>query len=161
MLRVWPCGLKKKNSKFNQIKHLTSVTVPMKMYNKPQFLEKEKINNFEHIIEIIDTCGITPGTIAVEHIGDILFFLDKYDKKRNMDDIELKHAAFTLIKELLASNIAELVWEFTWVVNIRKNPPQTQTGMFEFLDQYWNKKDFSGLDRNYLLFFKRKGQTWP
>jgi hypothetical protein len=36
------------------------------MNEKPQFLEKEKINNFNHIVEIIDTCGITPGTIAVE-----------------------------------------------------------------------------------------------
>jgi hypothetical protein len=53
-----------------------------------------------------------------------------------MDDTELKHAAFTLIKELLDSNIAELVWEFSRVVNIRKNPPQPQTEMFEFLDQY-------------------------
>jgi hypothetical protein len=97
LFRVWPCELEqKKNSKFNQIKHLISVTVPMKMYKKPQFLEKEKINNFKHIIEIIDTCGITPGTIAVEHIGDILFFLDKYDKKRNMNDTELKHAAFAI-----------------------------------------------------------------
>ena len=130
------------------------------MNEKPQFLEKEKINNFDHIVEIIDTCGITPGTIAVEHIGDILFFLNQHDKKRNMDDPELKHAAFTLIKELLDSNIAELVWKYTWVVHVRENPPQAQIEMFEFLDKYWNETDFGGLDRNYLLFFKRKGQTW-
>ncbi|RZK39319.1 MAG: hypothetical protein EOO90_19260 [Pedobacter sp.] len=125
------------------------------------FLDKKDINSFSEIIEIIQTCGITPGTIAIEHIGDILFFLNQRDKKRNMDDPELKKAAFTIIKTLLDLEIVDLLWRDSWVENVRNNPPNTQKEIFEFLDYYWDKKHSSGLDRNYLLFFKKKGQSWP
>jgi hypothetical protein len=125
------------------------------------FLNKNKINKFDEIIHVIDTCGITPGTIAVEHIGDILFFLNQRDKKRDMNDPELKKAAFTVIKTLLDDEIAELMWADTWVKWARTSPPKSQEELFKFLDDYWYKKDASGLDRNYLVYFKRKGQLWP
>jgi hypothetical protein len=125
------------------------------------FLEKEKINNFDDIIEVIKTSGITPGTIAIEHIGDVIFFLNKRDKKRDMDDPELKRATFTVIKTLLDLEIAEPLWRDSWVESVRTDPPKTQQELFAFLDKYWYEKHSSGLDRNYLVFFKRKGQTWP
>ena len=90
------------------------------------FLEKEKINNFDDIIEVIKTSGITPGTIAVEHIGDVIFFLNKRDKKRDMDDPELKRAAFTIIKTLLDLKLLNLYggivgWNLYVLIHRRPN----------------------------------------
>ncbi|WP_285008706.1 hypothetical protein [Pedobacter faecalis] len=131
------------------------------MMDSNLFLNKSCINNFDEIIHIIDSCGITPGTIAVEHVGDVLSFLNDRDKKRDINDPELKKAAFTVIKTILDTGIAELMWAYTWVEWARENPPKDQDELFRFLDDYWYKTDFSGLDRTYLVFFRRKGQTWP
>lgn len=121
-----------------------------------RFLEKSKINNFERILDIILNSDKIHGRIAIEHIGDILFFINKHDKERDMQDPELKKAAFTVIKALLATKSVELDWEFGWASSKYRSPPKTADEIFDILDKYWYKNDGSGLDKNYLLFFKRK-----
>ena len=125
------------------------------------FLDKNKINKFDEIIRVILTESLSPGTISIEHIGDIISFLNKRDKVREMSDPELKMAVFRIIKTLLDMDAVELLWQDSWVEKIRNSPPSTEQEVFEVLNEYWYKSDVTGLDKNYLLYFKKKGQTWP
>ncbi|TCC99926.1 hypothetical protein [Pedobacter psychroterrae] len=121
-----------------------------------RFLDKSKINNYEWIVDFILNGDKVNNRLAIEHIGDILFYLNKNDKERDMQDPELKRAAFTVIQALLDTNAVELDWEHGWAMSKYNSPPRTDEEIFEILDKFWYKDDGFGLDKNYLLFFKRK-----
>ena len=121
-----------------------------------RFLDRKEINNFDHILDIILNANKEKGFLAIENIGDILFFINKNDKERDMQDPELKKAAFTVIKALLDSKLVDIVWEWSWASSKYDTPPKTDDEIFDILDKYWYKDDGCGLDKNYLLFFKKK-----
>ena len=121
-----------------------------------RFLDESEINNFEWIVDIILNGDKINGRLAIEHVGDILFFLNKHDRQRDMRDPELKRAALTIVKALLDSEAVELDWEHGWASSKYKSPPTTNSEIFDILDKYWYEDDGFGLDRNYLLFFKKR-----
>lgn len=118
------------------------------------------INNFEKIIEVIFNSGLSKEVIAVENTGDIISLLDHWDKVRELDDPELKKAVFTVIKAMLDSGEVQLEFNYTWVKSARENPPIGEEKVFQFLDEYWDKDDGFGLSTEYLLWFRRKGQSF-
>ena len=131
------------------------------MLNKDLFLSKSQINDFDKIIDSILNGGITPGTLGIENVGDIVSYLDRWDKNRNIKDPELKHAVFTVIKTLLDMDVVELMWKDSIVEEARLSPPHNEENIFNFLNEHWDKDDGSGLIITYLVSFKKKGQTWP
>ena len=139
-----------------QVRRLANSDLQISTMNDYLFLKKEKINNFDMIMDIIFNAGLSKDVLAVEHIGDIIFFLDKRDKVRDQNDPELKKAVFTVIKAMIDSGQVELRWQYTWVKSARDSPPKNDKEIFDFLDEYWDKDDGLGLDKNYLLFFRKK-----
>jgi hypothetical protein len=91
------------------------------MVNKDLFLSRDQINGFDKIIEFILTGGITPGTLGIEHTGDIVSHLDHWDKKRDIKDPQLKRAVFTIIKTLLDMDVIEIMWKHS-IVSKTKSP---------------------------------------
>ena len=121
-----------------------------------RFLDESEINNFEGIVDIILNGDKINGRLAIEHVGDIIFFINKRDKQRDMRDPELKRATLTIVKALLDSEAVELDWEHGWASSKYESPPTTDNEIYDILDKYWYKDDGFGLDRNYLLFFKKR-----
>jgi hypothetical protein len=138
-----------------QVRRLANSDLQISTMNDYLFLKKEEINNFDMIMDIIFNAGLSKDVLAVEHIGDIIFFLDKRDKVRDQNDPELKKAVFTVIKAMIDSGQVELRWQYTWVKSARDSPPKNDKEIFDFLDEYLNKDDGLGLDKNYLLFFRK------
>lgn len=101
-------------------------------------LEKEKIDNLDIILKIIDI------DTNFEHIGDIISLLNKYDKKRELDSLELKKAIYTIIKIMIEElNFKPIKNLKTMIVLSNLND------VFEYLEQNWFESDA----REYLLFF--------
>lgn len=123
-------------------------------------MDSSLINNFDKIIEVIFTCGLSREVLAVENTGDIIAMLMHWDKVRELHDPELKRAVFTVIKAMLDSGEVELDFSFTWVKSARENPPIGEEKVFQFLDEYWDKDDGFGLSTEYLLWFRRRGQSF-
>jgi hypothetical protein len=124
------------------------------------FLEKDQINNFDEIMYVIFNYGLQADVLAVENTGDIIYNLDQRDKKRALDVPELKKAVLTIIREMLATGEVELDFRYTWVDKARKNPPQTEEEIFNFLNTYWDEDDGFGLAKIHLVWFRRKGQSF-
>jgi len=124
-----------------------------------RFLNPSYIKNYNLIIDTILNKGRTPKVLAIENIGDLISILNYNDKRRNIDDPELKKAIFTIVKGMLDSGIVELWWDYCWVASARNSPPTTQEEIFKFLEHYWNMDDGMGLDRNYLLWFNKIGNV--
>jgi hypothetical protein len=88
------------------------------------FLAKDQINNFEEIMYVIFNYGLQEDVLAVENTGDIIYYLDQRDKKRELDDPELKKAVLTIIHSMLATGLVDLDFRYSWVEKVRKNPPE-------------------------------------
>lgn len=103
-------------------------------------LDKIRINNLNKIIKMI------VADINFEHIGDIIFMLDKYDKKRNLNDDELKIAVYTIIKVLIEDYHFKAMKNY----DTKKNEHLVSIDdVFLYLEKNWNISDI----REYLLFF--------
>lgn len=106
------------------------------------FLKKTNINDFDKIIQIINKDK------NFEHIGDIIFLLAKYDKKRDLNSLELKKAVYTIIEELVKNNEFKV---FKYLNGNKKIVFKKIDDMFIYLDQNWESTDI----REYLLFFNK------
>jgi hypothetical protein len=124
------------------------------------FLAKDQINNFEEIMHVIFNYGLQKDVLAVENTGDIIYYLDQRDKKRELDDPELKKAVLTIIRSMLATGEVELDFRYSWVEKARDNPPKNEEEIFNFLNTYWDEDDGFGLARIHLVWFRRKGQSF-
>jgi hypothetical protein len=124
------------------------------------FLSKDQINNFEEIMYVIFNYGLQEDVLAVENTGDIIYYLDQRDKKRELDDPELKKAVLTIIHSMLATGLVDLDFRYSWVEKVRKNPPETEEDIFNFLNTYWDEDDGYGLAKIHLVWFRRKGQPF-
>jgi hypothetical protein len=121
-----------------------------------RFLEKNKIHNFDLILDFILNGDKIHDRLAIENIGDILACLDYNDKKRDMQEPELKRAAFTVIKAMLDTGMVEISWPYGWASSKYDSPPKNNEEIFDILDRYWYEDDGFGLDKTYLLFFTKK-----
>lgn len=104
------------------------------------FINKKDINNFDIIINAII------NDINFEHIGDIIYLLDKYDKKRDLESLELKNAVYLVIKTIVED------YNFIAVrfINVKKKVYfKTIEEIFVFLNENWYISDI----REYLIFF--------
>lgn len=108
-----------------------------------EFLDKKNINNFEKIINIINSDE------NFEHIGDIVFLLDKHDKKRENDSLELKQAVYTIIKTITQNNNFKAI---RFLNDKKKLTYENINDSLSYLDENWDSSDI----REYLLFFQKK-----
>lgn len=103
-------------------------------------LNKNEINNIDKIINVINTDK------NFEHIGDIIALLDKYDKKRKLNSLELKKAVFTIIKLIIEDLNFVAVKSYKNRIDF-----YNLDDIFEYLEQNWFTSDI----REYLLFFRK------
>jgi hypothetical protein len=124
------------------------------------FLDKSDINNFDDIMYVIFNYGLQKDVLAVENTGDIISYLDKYDKVRDLNDPDLKKAVLTIIKVMLETGEVELEFRYSWVQHVQQNPPKTEKEIFTFLNKYWDEDDGYGMAKILLVWFRRKGQSF-
>ncbi|RPD90071.1 hypothetical protein EGM88_15750 [Aureibaculum marinum] len=110
----------------------------------------EKIENIKNYDKIL---SIAINNDYCEHIEDIIALLEKYDKKRERQSVELKMCVFTVIRDVLKDPKIKPWYECSFVEEIKINPPKNEKGIFDYLNKYWYK--FDEIGRAYLLFFKR------
>jgi hypothetical protein len=120
------------------------------------YLDKNQINNFNQIINDMLEEGISPNTLSMEHIGDIISFLDADDKKRNLYDPELKKAVFTIIKELLSKPQVEINFQSSSIPELRRRSDISNDELFQLLDKYWEIYQNHLTDRDYMIMLKKR-----
>lgn len=115
-------------------------------------LDKSMINNFEAILSAI---AEDPN---FENIDDIIYFLDRFDTRRDIYDPDLKDAIFTIVKEIIDRDMLTPLFGFAGTSLIPEYIPQNSHETLEYMEKHWGSDDdeFVLTRRGYLLFFERK-----
>ncbi len=116
-----------------------------------KMIEKEEIHNFELII------GLAKDDPNFENVSHIIHLLDRFDKKRESEDPELKSAVFAVVKEILEQRIAKPIFGYSPTAPLPDPIPETVDEVLNYLDKYWGNPAIphNDIGRGYLLFFEK------
>ncbi|WP_299398386.1 hypothetical protein [uncultured Gelidibacter sp.] len=116
-------------------------------------MEKKENKNIEKILSILSNNKQTYGLLGIEHLGDLVNLLEKHDKKRDLDDDDLRKTLLLLSKSIMKRNIAKISFNLTYNYIY---PPPSDASEFDKIEIYinknWDKMD--KVDRYYLISFE-------
>ena len=118
------------------------------------FIEADKINGFEQIIESLKASCIHQKWI--EHLWIVIGLVNQYNPLSEVGNERFKLICYTILDKLIWEEKWFRPWyEASFYLNNeeKKHPPKNRAEMFDYLEKYWNKTDgFGGPERSYLIF---------
>ncbi|RPD90070.1 hypothetical protein EGM88_15745 [Aureibaculum marinum] len=116
-------------------------------------MENKTDKNIDKILNVLFNNKRTYGSLGIEHLGDLVYFLEKFDKKRDLDDDELRKTLLLLSRKIVESEIAKI--SFILAYNYIFPPPSNPLDFDEieiYINKNWDKMD--KVDRYYLIAFE-------
>lgn len=122
---------------------------------EPANIQILKMKSYKSLEKIIDLISSDPN---FEHIGHIIHYLDRFDKKRIPEDPELKNSVFAVVKEILEREIATPLFGYSPIGPMPVPLPKTIDEILDYLEKYWGKPDDldNDIGRAYLIFFQKR-----